>query len=384
VRLAFLIALTVFAHTAFNGSRVTVSLYALSLQSSPLTVGALVSLYSVLPMFLSVIAGKMIDRVGVGKPLLWASVAIAMGVGLPAAVPGLLPLYLACTVIGLAFMFFHIAVQNAVGALSRPEDRAVNFSWLALGFSISGFLGPTTAGLAIDHAGYRATFAILAASAVVPALTFAIARPRFARGHAGKSQGRGVRDLLGIAELRRVFLVTGILAMAWDLFFFVMPIYGTTIGLSASTIGVILGSFAAATFLVRLVLPWFARRVREWQVVTATMFIACAAYSLFPMVRTVPLIAAIAFLLGLGLGASQPGLMSLIQQSTPEGRLGEALGVRTTVMNMSHTVLPLFFGVIGTALGMGPVFWSMALCLGVGGVFAGRRRKGAGGSGGKA
>jgi predicted MFS family arabinose efflux permease len=284
-------------------------------------------------------------------------------------------------VIGLAFMFFHIAVQNAVGALSAPEDRAVNFSWLALGFSISGFLGPTTAGLAIDHAGYRATFAILAASALVPAVAFAIAKPAFARGHAGRAPGAGVRDLLGVGELRRVFLVTGILAMAWDLFFFVMPIYGTTIGLSASTIGAILGSFAAATFLVRLVLPWFARRVREWQVVAATMFIACAAYALFPLVRTVPLIAAIAFLLGLGLGASQPSLMSLIQQSTPEGRLGESLGVRTTVMNMSHTVLPLFFGGIGTALGMGPVFWSMALCLGAGGVFASRRREHARGAG---
>ena len=38
----------------------------------------------------------------------------------------------ACTAIGLAFMFFHIAVQNAVGAMSPPGERSVNFSWLAL------------------------------------------------------------------------------------------------------------------------------------------------------------------------------------------------------------------------------------------------------------
>ena len=89
-----------------------------------------------------------------------------------------------------------------------------------------------------------------------------------------------------------------------------------------------------------------------------------------------PLIAAIAFLLGLGLGASQPSLMSLIQQSTPQGRLGEALGVRTTVLNMSHTLLPLLFGGLGAALGMGPVFWSMALCLGGMGLYARRRGPG--------
>jgi hypothetical protein len=40
---------------------------------------------------------------------------------------------------------------------------------------------------------------------------------------------------------------------------------------------------------------------------------------------------------------------------------------------MSHTLLPLFFGGIGTALGMGPVFWSMAAVLGGMGLVARRR-----------
>jgi predicted MFS family arabinose efflux permease len=314
----------------------------------------------------------MIDRVGAVRPMVWSSMALACGVGLPALLPGLAPLYVACAVVGLSFMVFHIAVQNAVGALSGPENRTVNFSWMALGYSVSGFLGPTTSGLAIDNAGYRATFAILAASAIVPALALAIAKPTLPRAHAGKAPGGNLSDLLGKRELRRVFIVTGILATAWDLFFFVMPIYGTSIGLSASTIGGILGSFAFATFLVRLGLPWLSRRLPEWRLVCATLFVACVAYALFPLVRTVPLIAAIAFLLGLGLGASQPSLMSLIQQWTPPGRLGEALGVRTTVLNMSHTLLPLLFGGVGTALGMGPVFWSMALCLGATGFFARR------------
>ncbi len=366
--------LTVFAHAAFNGSRFTVSLYALSLKSSPLTVGALVSLYSLLPMLLSVSAGRMIDRVGTARPLLWSSAVLACGVGLPAVLPGLGTLYLACTVIGLAFMVFHIAIQNVVGALSAPEDRAVNFSWLALGFSISGFLGPTTAGLSIDNAGYRVTFAVLAMSAIVPALVLALAKPAFPRAQPGTNPGGRLMDLLGRGELRHVFIVTGVLAMAWDLFYFAVPIYGTSLGLSATTIGGVMGSFALATFVVRLVLPWFARRLPEWQVVGVTLFVACAGYALFPLVRTVPLIAATAFLLGLGLGASQPSLMSLIQHLTPQGRFGEALGVRTMVMNMSHTLLPLLFGGIGTALGMGPVFWSMALFLGAAGVSVRRQR----------
>jgi predicted MFS family arabinose efflux permease len=376
VRLAALIALTICAHTAFNGSRVTVSLFALHLGASPLTVGTIVSLFSLLPMFLSVASGRMIDRVGAAVPMRLASIALAAGVALPALWPGLAALYFAATLVGLAFMVFHIGAQNAVGAMSPPGERTVNFSWLAIGMSVSGVIGPTMSGLLIDHAGHRWTFATLSVIGVLPVIAMAVLRPKLPRGVSEVEHHGGLRQLLAEPELRRVFLVTGVLAMAWDLFVFVMPIYGTSIGLSASTIGAVLGSFAAATFVVRLALPWLARRLSEWQFITSTLFVACAAYLLFPLVRTVPFIASIAFLLGLGLGASQPSLISLIQHSTPEGRLGEALGVRTMVLNMSHTLLPLFFGGIGTALGMGPVFWSMAACLGAGGLFANRRRAG--------
>ena len=189
-----------------------------------------------------------------------------------------------------------------------------------------------------------------------------------------KARSCGALGLLRPPELRRVFVMTGILGSAWDLFVFAMPIYGTAIGLSASTIGLILSAFAAATFLVRTALPWLSRHLREWSTITITMAIACVAYVLFPLVTTVPLLAAIAFLLGLGLGATQPSIMALLYAHAPEGRAGEAVGVRAVVLNASHTVLPLAFGGVGAALGMLPVFWAMALLLAGGGVAANRHR----------
>lgn len=367
-------ALVVFAHTSFNGSRVAASLFALKQEASPLTVGVILSMYSILPMLLAVPAGRMIDRIGPGVPLLWASVAIAAGVALPAAWPDIRVLYLACTLAGVGFMTFQLAVQNAVAALSGPENRAVNFSWLALGFSVSGFLGPTLTGLGIDFVGFVITFGLLAAAGIVPAVFLAATRHRIPRSPSAAQPGGRVADLFGRRELREVFIVTTLLAMAWDVFVFVMPIYGNAIGLSASEIGAVLGAFGLATFFVRLVLPWAAKRFAEWNLVTATLAVAATAYVFFPVVRTVPLLASIAFLLGLGLGAAQPSIMSLIQQSAPAGRMGEALGVRTMLLSASHSVLPLLFGGVGTAVGVTPLFLLMAGCLGAGGVFARRCR----------
>src|SRR6185295_1635228 len=120
------------------------------------------------------------------------------------------------------------------------------------------------------------------------------------------------------------------------------------------------GSFALATFIVRVFLPWIQRRLREWTMITATMGIACAAYGLFPLMETVPLLSSAAFLLGLGLGATQPSIMSLLYAKAPPGRAAEAVGVRSVVLNASHTVLPLAFGGVGAALGMTPVFLTMS------------------------
>jgi predicted MFS family arabinose efflux permease len=374
--LALIVFTSILAHCAFNGARLTISLTALSMGASPLTVGVMMSLFAALPMALGVAAGRLVDRIGVRRPMLWAAAFLALAVSIPAAFPGLAALYLAAAGAGTGFMLFHICVQHAVGEGSNVEQRKANFGWLALGFSTSNFLGPTIAGVSIDGWGHRYTFVLLALCAVACFAVLFARRARFAHTPHREASGerRSALELLRNPELRRVFIVTGLLASAWDLFVFVVPIHGTAIGLSASTIGLILGTFALATFVVRLALPWLSRHMRDWTMITATMCVAAVAYALFPTVRTVPLLAAIAFLLGLGLGATQPSVMSLIYTKAPPGRAGEAVGVRSVVLNASHTVLPLAFGGVGAAMGMLPVFWTMAVALASGGWFANRRR----------
>jgi len=376
MRLWHLVVLTILAHTAFNGSRMLVSLYAIHLHASTFIVGALMSSYALLPMLFAVSAGRLVDRSGARWPLFGASLAVALGALVPFVWPRLEVLFAATTLIGTGFMVFHVAVTQAVGAIGRAEDRAANFSWLALGFSISGSLGPLITGFAIDSIGHVRTFLLLFLFPLPPLLLLWLNRPALPRARPRKADAgeSRVMDLLRNRPLRGVLITSGLLNMAWDLYTFVIPIYGSRIGLSASTIGAVMGSFAIATFAVRLLLPLLIRRVRPWHVITAALLISAAAYCLFPLFTSVPLLVALSCALGIGLGCSQPMVMALLYNSSPPGRQGEALGLRTTVMNASHTVLPLGFGALGAALGMGPVFWSMAALLGAGAYFVNRRR----------
>ena len=374
--LALLVFTTVCAHAAYSGTRLTLSLTALAAGASALTVGVLMSLIAALPMMLGVVGGRLIDRIGVRRPLLAGGSLLGLAIAVAALWPEMPVLLVTAAGIGCGFMLFHISAQHMVGEMSSEQDRKDNFGWLALGFATSNFVGPTVAGFTIDLLGHRASFCAFALFALVALGVVAFRRQRLEHRVHMRREGENLSawELLRDAELRRIFIVSGLIASAWDMFVFVTPIYGTSIGLSASTIGLILGSFAAATFVVRLALPWLSRRLAEWPMITATCLVAFVAYVLFPLVTLVPLLAAIAFLLGLGLGATQPSIMSLIYATAPAGRAAEAVGVRTVVLNASHTVLPLLFGGVGAALGLLPVFWSMAGALAAGGWFSNRRR----------
>ena len=372
--LAALIPLGIANHAVFTGSRVIVALEALSRGASPFTVGVLVSLYALLPMFLSVVAGRVVDRIGARRPMLFGSVLIGVAATLPVAFPGLPSLFAGATLLGVGFMAFQLAAQNTTGEIGGPTARARNFSLLALGYSVSSFVGPLVAGFAIDHFGFRAAFATFALIPLIPIVVLArgmLALPGpHARGavvHHG-----GIAALLRHRTLRRVFAVNALMSLGWDLHTIFVPIYGAKIGLSASQIGGVLSSFAAATFVVRLFMPTIARRLREHQVLSLALLLAGGVYFAFPFLQSAPALFALSFTLGLGLGAGQPVVMALLHTHAPAGRIGEAAGIRMALVNSMSVAAPLVLGAIGASVGIVPVFWSVGFCLATGGILARR------------
>lgn len=368
VPLLLLILVSLTAHIALAGSRITTSLYALSLNATEFTVGILIALFSLFPMLFAVPMGRLVDRIGIVRPMLGGCAAMILGCALPSVVSGLPVLYLATMLIGTGFMAVQVASQHTVGAMSSADQRAANYSWLALGFSISGFCGPVLAGLIIDHAQYNIAYAVFGGFAV-GALALA-AHERLKHIHVlpaveTASPGSAL-DLLRDVEMRRIYIVGTLLSSAWDLFTFVLPIHGTRSGFSASTIGLILGCFSAATFMVRLAMPWISRHLTEWQVLATALILAALCYAVFPFMRQPLTLMMVAATLGVAVGSSQPNMLALLHHVAPAGRTAEAVGMRVTIGNACQVILPLAFGGAGAALGLHAVFWSMTAMIGAG------------------
>jgi MFS family permease len=233
------------------------------------------------------------------------------------------------------------------------------------------------AGFAIDTVGHAIAYLFIAVLPAASATIMFSARRRLEKLAGGKVKGEEeavyAMGLMANAPLRRTLITSGIILTAIDLFQFYMPIYGHAIGLSATAIGMVLAMFAAASFVVRLIMPKIVGRFGEEQVLVGTIFMAAGTYLLFPLMESGLLLAVIAFLLGLGTGCGQPLTLMMIYARAPEGRSGEALGLRMSINNLTHLVVPLFFGALGSAFGVTPVFLANAVMLGIGGMISRRR-----------
>ena len=373
-----IILASVLLHAAFSCMRLTVSLDALAHGASSLQVGAIVSLLALGPTFTAVACGRWIDRVGTRLPVFAGAAGIALaasiGLGLPASKFGLTPLYVVAFVAGLGFLCITLISQKMVGFLSEAATRQASFAWLAMGMSASGLLSPILSGYLIDGFSHQAVFAaaLLLCASGVGVFLFSLSRLPSSLDPEKPKVMRHAWDLVLVPRLRNVLLVSALVSMAWDLQHFMFPVYGHAAGLSATEIGWLTGTFFSATFLVRFLMPWTSRHFTEWQFLTLTLVVGGIAYAAFPLFTSFPALVATAFVLGLGLGSSQPNVMSLLHSEAPEGRVGEALGIRTMATNACHAVLPSAFGVLTAMVGAASIFLAMACILACGAVAAGR------------
>jgi MFS family permease len=374
-----IILIAVLAHLSLSAARLTGSLYALAKGASTFTVGVVIALFALVPMLLAVRTGRWLDAVGSRKPLTLGTAMILGGVTLPALFPyqvaDIGPLLVASALIGTGSLFVQMTAQHLVGHRSAPGNRAADFSWLALGFSVSGLLGPVASGLLIDAVGHRLTYVAMVGVALVQAVVLWVNRRHLTVHHASVAPAAPAPmfDLFRHRGVRDVLIATGLITMAWDLQSFLVPIHGTLAGLSASQVGLALGCFSLATFVIRLAMPWLSRSFNEWKVLTFTLVASTLAFALMPLSTSLMPLLAVMFLLGLGLGAAQPNVMALLHERAPPGRVGEALGLRVAIINSSSVALPLVFGAAGAVAGAAAAFWGMAVMLAAGSVAAHKR-----------
>ncbi|MBK6867709.1 MAG: MFS transporter [Burkholderiales bacterium] len=362
-------------HSVMTGTRLAAPLLALQLGYSAAAVGVLLALFALSPVVLALPAGRLADRQGLHLPVNLGVAAAVLGAAAAALWPVFPVLCIAAMLSGASAGTVQIAVQRHVGrAAADTNELKTVFSWIAIAPAMANFLGPLLAGLLIDHAGltpahetgFRAAFAALALLPLVGWWLVQRAPALSVTALAEDGVQRSVWDLVSAPMMRRLLFVNWLQACAWDVHTFVLPILGHERGMSASTIGVLLGAFAIAAAAVRVVLPLVARRLPEWQVMFASTLVAALALLLYPLMPGALGMGACSVVLGLTLGAVQPMVLSVLHQITPSARQGEAMALRVMTINFSSFLMPMLFGSVGAVTGMAGLFWLVGGALALG------------------
>jgi MFS family permease len=374
--LARLIVGQIFLHACMTGVRMAAPLLALRQGYSEAAVGVLLALFALTQVFLALPAGRFADRRGLRRPFAYAIVAAVIGTGAAVAFPIFPVLCATALLTGGATGAASIALQRHVGrAAENPTQLKQVFSWLAIGPAASNFLGPFSAGIMIDHGGFRAAFLLLAILPLVAWFWVQSAHelPPVVRAE-GDKHGTAW-DLVREPMFRRLLIVNWLLSSCWDVHTFVVPVLGHERGLSASVIGTILGGFAVAAASIRVVLPIIAARLKEWQVITFAMAATAVLFGIYPFLYSALAMGLCSVLLGTVLGTVQPMIMSTLHQITPEARHGEAVALRVMAINASSVTMPMLFGAAGTFVGISGVFWAVGAIVGGGTRLAFRLRR---------
>lgn len=372
-------------HSAMAGLRLAAPLQALREGYSAWAVGLLLALFAAAPVLLALHAGRLADRLGYHRPVHIAVVLTGTGMLLAVLstfVQGSLHFGLLCvaaTLTGSGANMSMLTIQRTAGlAATDATERVRVFSWLGIAPAFANVIGSVSAGFVIDAAGFTAAYCVLA---LLPLTTLWSTRhvPRsFSRSPArsgnvpapvaqnGPTAGRTAWDLLDAPGMKRLLLVNWLVSMCWDVHSFAVPILGFERGYSASTIGLISGTFTLTVSAVRFLIPLLAHRLKEVQVLQGAMLGTAAVFALYPLAPSPLWMGLCAACLGLTLGSVQPMVMSTLHHLTPDNRHGEALALRSMAINASSTAMPLLFGAAGTLVGAAVLFWVVGAAVGGG------------------
>lgn len=360
----WLIATLICVHACMAVTRVTGSLWVLNHGYGEASVGLLLSLFAVAPILLSLWAGRLADRHGLHRPVGFGVLMAGVGALLALAVQELWAIAIGCLLSGGAVAVAAVAIQREAGLMAgEPGELKRIFSWMALGPALSNALAPVIAGLLIDHVGMTAAFGL---ATLLPLLAWALAQkvPR----HRPEPFTLSYREppawgLFRLPAFRRLMLVNLVLSACWDAHTFVVPVVGHARGLSASSIGFVLGSFAVAATCVRLAIVRFADDIDEITSLRIAMMVAMLTFLAYAWLPGTAGLMVGSALLGTALGSVQPMILAMMHRVTLVERYGQALGLRMLFINGATVAMPAGFGLLAAATALAAPMWLMASLL---------------------
>ena len=308
--------------------------------------------------------GAVADAWGTRRTLTVAVLANALIHLVPilAIVSGsLLPLYAWAVLSGLASSLFLPANSAYVAGTARPEARGSAFGWLTLATHTGVASGPAVGGIVWQTFGGIPTFAVAAAMGMVAMLAPLFVAPTIRT----RVDLRGLPQMvLGVAR-DRVIVGSWVAALGiglpWGAVSGLFPLFGTSLGIAAGSVGLLLGLQSIANAASRVPLGRLIDRRALPPVVAAGACLLYAAATSLLGLQTGPLGIAIVFVAGIwALAFTLMMVQVSISERAPASLRATGLGGYSTFLSAGLGLGPFVAGAAADAGGFGIGFATAA------------------------
>lgn len=336
--------------------------YAHGLGAPPWLIGVILASQALSAFVIGLPTGTVADRSGYKKVAVLGGVAMLVSGAIMASVPSILPLVISQILLGAGALAVWLSIQGLMiksdpGEAKAARDRRIaNYSLVVV---IGQLVGPTAGGLLVDLASFQiamVVFGLLTATVMACALLL----PRIGAGREGGGSGEPItsRALTGsFREAGRMLAGPGValtLAVTFAALYLLdvqqtfHPLYLQSIGVSASTTGLMLSCGSAAGLFARLILPRLLGRFRVGTVVASCLIPGAVAVSGVVLVESAPALFALVALAGLSLGMAQPLTLRLTADVTGVGERGMGIALRLMANRTAQWVNGVVFGALAT------------------------------------
>jgi DHA2 family methylenomycin A resistance protein-like MFS transporter len=259
--------------------------------------------------------------------------------------------------LGLTTGTFWVSSGAIVADLSPPEALTHNIAVYNLSWMSGMVAGPLLGGLMSDALGFTVLFAAVAVLVAVGAAITALSplsRVRLVNNPGAEKAGRSP---LGPVAWGYVCLFP--YALCCGVYFNILPGHLSKVGLTATTIGLLLtlsdAAKGAGFFGVERLVRWGTRRS-----LTLISVILAAPLLVFAVTTDITIIAVVLAVYGLGNGLIEPVILNYIAQRAPAGSRGLAMGVYETVFGVGSAISPIAAGLVSEAWTAGAVYTLLA------------------------
>ncbi len=366
-KLCIFVAFTFFSLTMAGP---LVPLVLISLKASPTVLGAVVSVSAIGSLLLAVPGGILVGKWGSARVMALSLAICAATTLFLTFFPSIAGLFVGLVFFEIGKILFIVGAQAHIGNLGEGRDLSLDFGWYGMSNAVGQLLGPFTAGLIIDRAGYAATWAAMTIIAAV--LAFLL--PRFVSNIAVAPAKEAPKDGERPAKksLRRYINGTALIAIiasfavlfadgARTTFF---PVLMDGYGYSATAIGFFLSLRALVSMSVRGFMGPFIKFVGgRFPALILSIVVMGVGIGITPFCQGYFLLTVNAIMVGIGLGLALPLSMATVSEGVPPEDRGVAMGIRLTGNRLAQLVNPIFFGLIAQRFGLSPAFIAGGLVL---------------------